>query len=149
MGIDTAIAILIIEGQQSINNQTFTCNEVSVINGNTDRVQNTASSTTAIRTDTTLTLGGISNTFTLTTRASMTKSTFSSGDGGGSVSLFSLVLLIGLKRIMPRKRNDLKQSANLLTLLLPVMCCWSGPLLRSNCAFTTRQPSSNAFDGSQ
>ena len=100
MGVDTAIAILIIEGRHSINNQAFTCNEVSVVNDNTVRVQHTASSTTAIRTDTTLTLGGISNTFTLTTRASTTKSTFSSGDGGGSVLLFSLALLTGLNRIM-------------------------------------------------
>jgi hypothetical protein len=142
---------LIVEGQYSINSQAFTCNEVSVVNGYTIRVQHTASSTTATRTDTTLTFGGISNTFTLPPPcASTTKSTFSSGGGGGSESLLSLALLIGLKRIMPRKRIDLKQSASLLILLLPIMMLQAkASLSEAIVLLITRQHSSNAFIGSQ
>jgi hypothetical protein len=141
---------LIVEAQYSINSQAFTCNEVSVVNGYTIRVQHTASSTTATRTDTTLTFGGISNTFTVPPCASTTKSTFSSGGGGGSESLLSLALLIGLKRIMPRKRIDLKQSASLLILLLPVMMLQAkASLSEAIVLLITRQHSSNAFIGSQ
>jgi hypothetical protein len=121
LGIDTASAISIVGGQYSVNSQAFTSNAGSVVNGNTVRVQHTASSTAATRTDTTLSIGGISNTFTSTTDASTTNSVLSSsGGGGGSVSLFSLALLVGLKRIVHRKRDGLKQSVCFLTLLLPV-----------------------------
>ena len=66
------------------------------------------------------------------------------------MSLFSLALLIGLKRIMPRKRIDLKQSASLLILLLPVMMLLAkAPRTEAIVLLTTRQHSSNAFIGSQ
>lgn len=124
-GIDTASTISVVGGQYSVNNQIFTSNTGTVVNGNTVRVQHTASSTAATRTDTTLTIGGISNTFTSTTSASTTSLGLGgvgggSSGGGGSLSLLSLLWLIGLKRIIPaRKWDNLKKSVRLLTVLLP------------------------------
>ena len=124
-GIDTASAISVVGGQYSINNQPFTSSTGTVVNGNTVRVQHTASAVVATRTDTTLTIGGISNTFASTTSpASVTNpspSGVGGGGGGGSLSLFSLLWLVGLNRMVPaRKRVGLMKPARLLALLLPV-----------------------------
>ena len=62
-GINTAAAISVTNGSYSVNGQAFTSNNATVVNGDSVRVRHNASASPAARTDTTLTIGGISDTF--------------------------------------------------------------------------------------
>ena len=66
-GINTATAISITGGQYSVNGTAFTDTAGAVDNNDTVRVQHTSSSSHFAQVDTTLTIGGISDTFSSTT----------------------------------------------------------------------------------
>ena len=70
-GIDTASDISIVNGFYSINAQPFTSDDGVVVNGDMVQVQHVSSADAASRTDTTLTIGGISDSFSSTTEASV------------------------------------------------------------------------------
>ena len=71
-GINAATAILITDGQYSINGAAFTNAVGTVDNNDTVRVQHTSSDTYSTRVDTTLTIGGVSDVFSSTTSAADT-----------------------------------------------------------------------------
>ena len=71
-GIDSAATILVTGGEYSVNNAAYTSVPGTVNNGNTVRVRHTSSSNHSTRVDTTLTIGGVSDTFSSTTRAADT-----------------------------------------------------------------------------
>ena len=66
-GITSSSPITITGGSYKINNGTYTTTAGTVDNGDTVTVQNTASDTLGTSVDTVLTIGGISDTFTVTT----------------------------------------------------------------------------------
>jgi len=68
-GIDTASAISITGGQYSINGGAFTSSSGSVVVNDTVQVRHTASGSYSTQVDTTLTIGGVSDTFSSTTEA--------------------------------------------------------------------------------
>ena len=68
-GINSAAPISVAGGTYSINGGAFTSVAGSVNNGDSVRVQHTSSSSFSTNTDTTLTIGGVSDTFTSTTLA--------------------------------------------------------------------------------
>lgn len=68
-GINTGAAISVTGGSYRIDSGAFTSAAGTVQNGQTVQVQHTASSSFAATTDTTLTIGGVSDTFTSTTAA--------------------------------------------------------------------------------
>ena len=94
-GIDAASPVSISSGSYSINGQAFTTAGATVQNGNTIRVKHTASASNVTTTDSTLTIGGVSDTFTSTTK-SATQAPTPPTTGGGSLSLFSLLWLLSL-----------------------------------------------------
>lgn len=67
-GINAAADINIIDGEYSINGGAYTNADGTVSNGNTVTVKHTSSDQNGADTDTTLTIGGISDTFTSTTK---------------------------------------------------------------------------------
>ena len=99
-GIDTASAISIVGGSYSINGLVFANIPSTVLNGNTIRVRHTSANTGSAATYSTLTIGGVSDTFTSTTSNSTTDS------GGGALSFLSLLWLTGLKRVMASRKRD-------------------------------------------
>ena len=68
-GIDAAAAISITGGTYQIGSGTFTNSAGTVTNGQTVKVKHTSSSSNNTATDTVLTIGGVSDTFTSTTVA--------------------------------------------------------------------------------
>ena len=66
-GINTTASISVTGGTYSINGGAYTGTAGTVSNGNTVTVQHTASASYATATDTTLTIGGVSDIFTSTT----------------------------------------------------------------------------------
>jgi hypothetical protein len=86
-GIELA-AISVSGGQYSVNNGAFTATPGAVINGDSVRVRHTSSSAFTTPTNTVLTVGGVSDTFTSTTRAAK------SGGGGGGMGSSVLALLL-------------------------------------------------------
>ena len=79
-GMNTAMPISVINGEYSIDGGTYTANGGLVNNGSTVSVQTTSSSSFSTVTDVTLTIGGISDTFTVTTEDD------TDGDGTGNTS---------------------------------------------------------------
>lgn len=70
MGIDVPTAITIVGGEYEINNSgTWTSAAGTVYNGNTVRVRQTSSAQYSTTTDAVLTIGGVSDTFSVTTSA--------------------------------------------------------------------------------
>ena len=69
-GINTAADISITGGTYSINGGSYTSSSGTVNNGNTVKVRQTSSGSYPIKTDATLTIGGVSDTFSVTTWAS-------------------------------------------------------------------------------
>lgn len=77
-GIDAAAAITVTGGTYDINaSGTFVSTEGTVSNGDTVRARHTSSASYLTATDTIITIGGVSDTFTSTTRAEP------AGDAGG------------------------------------------------------------------
>ncbi len=68
-GINSAAAISVNNGEYRINNGSFTSTTGTVANGNTVQVRHTSSDSFSTTTDTVLTIGGVSDTFTSTTLA--------------------------------------------------------------------------------
>ncbi len=68
-GINSAAAISVNNGEYRINNGSFTNTTGTVANGNTVQVRHTSSGSFSTATDTVLTIGGVSDTFTSTTLA--------------------------------------------------------------------------------
>ncbi len=68
-GLTTASPISVIDGEYSINGGTYTAIAGTISNGQTVKVRHTSSATNGTPTTTTLTIGGISDTFTATTLA--------------------------------------------------------------------------------
>ncbi len=68
-GINSAAAISVSNGEYRINNGNFTSTTGTVANGDTVQVRHTSSGSFSTTTDTVLTIGGVSNTFTSTTLA--------------------------------------------------------------------------------
>jgi hypothetical protein len=66
-GINAAVTISIVGGQYAINGGSYTSADGTVNNGNTVTVQQTSSASYSTTTDATLTIGGISDTFSVTT----------------------------------------------------------------------------------
>lgn len=71
-GLNDATPISVSGGSFSINGGTWRTHSGYAYNGDTVRVQHTAAATHATRTDTVLTVGGVSDTFSSTTRAADT-----------------------------------------------------------------------------
>ncbi len=68
-GINSATAISVNNGEYRINNGGFTSTTGTVANGDTVQVRHTSSGSFSTTTDTVLTIGGVSDTFTSTTLA--------------------------------------------------------------------------------
>ena len=68
-GINAATAITVTGGKYSINNGAFTTAAGTVKNGDKVKVQHTSSASYATKIDTVLTIGGVSDTFSSTTKA--------------------------------------------------------------------------------
>jgi hypothetical protein len=68
-GINTAATISITGGEYSINGGSYTSSSSTVNNGNTVKVRQTSSGSYSTKTDTILTIGGVSDTFSVTTWA--------------------------------------------------------------------------------
>jgi hypothetical protein len=66
-GINTAASISITNGEYSINGGSYTTAAGSVNNGNTVTVRQTSSADPGTTTDAVLTIGGVSDTFSVTT----------------------------------------------------------------------------------
>lgn len=79
-GINTQVSISITGGTYSINGGEYTSNDGTVESGDTITVQQTSSESETTTTDATLTIGGISDTFNVTTEAA---SDSDDDDGGG------------------------------------------------------------------
>src|SRR5688572_586902 len=81
-GIDAAATITITGGEYSINGGAWTSSAGSVNNGDTVQVRHTSSAAYSTATNTALTIGGVSDTFTSTTEAEPTPG---NGSGWGAV----------------------------------------------------------------
>ncbi|NOQ76650.1 MAG: hypothetical protein GQ475_02430 [Methylococcaceae bacterium] len=68
-GINTATAISIVNGEYAINGGSYIATEGNVVNGDSVRVRQTASSSYSTTTNTTLTVGGVSDSYSVTTLA--------------------------------------------------------------------------------
>jgi len=66
-GIDTATPISIVGGTYSVNGGPYTAASGTVVNGNTVTLQQTSSGSCSTKTDVTLTIGGVFDTFSVTT----------------------------------------------------------------------------------
>ena len=66
-GIDTAAAIEVTGGEYSINGGAFTSDPGTVANGDSVRARHTSSASNNTATDTVITIGGVSDTFSSTT----------------------------------------------------------------------------------
>jgi hypothetical protein len=82
-GINTAVPISITGGTYSINSGPYTNADGTVNNGNTVIVRQTSSENYATTTDATLNIGGVTDTFSVTTEAEPAGSKDSGGGGGG------------------------------------------------------------------
>jgi uncharacterized delta-60 repeat protein len=71
-GINSAAPISVTGGEYSINGGTFTATASTVMSGNTVQVRHTAASAVGTTVNTTLTVGGVSDTFSSTTAAADT-----------------------------------------------------------------------------
>jgi hypothetical protein len=68
-GINTSVEISVTGGEYSINGGSFTSDAGTVESGDTVRARHTASDTAETTTDTVVTIGGVSDTFSSTTAA--------------------------------------------------------------------------------
>ncbi|QEP43794.1 DUF1566 domain-containing protein [Ectothiorhodospiraceae bacterium BW-2] len=89
-GINAATAISISGGEYKIDAGSYTSTAGTVLNGQTVTVRHTSSASHSSQTDTILTLGGISDTFTTTTLDDTTPDAFSFTDQTG-VALSTLI----------------------------------------------------------
>ncbi|KQC10271.1 MAG: hypothetical protein APR62_12305 [Smithella sp. SDB] len=90
-GINTAAPISITGGNYSINGGAYTSDAGTVNNGNTVTVQLTSFGSYSTTTDATLTIGGVSDTFSVTTQSAPV----SGGGGGGGGGCFIATAAFG------------------------------------------------------
>ena len=100
-GINAAAAVSVTGGEYSINGGAFTAAAGSISNGNTVAVRHTSSASFSTATNTTLTVGGVSDTFTSTTLAAdTTPDAFSFTDQAGvplnTVIVSNVVAIAGI-----------------------------------------------------
>ncbi len=67
-GIEASTKVVVLQGEYSINDGAFTGADGTITNGQNIKVRQTSSSSFSTATNTTLTIGGVSATFTVTTR---------------------------------------------------------------------------------
>ena len=79
-GLTTASSISVTDGEYSINGGAYTATAGTISNGQTVKVRHTSSASNATPTTTTLTIGGVSDTFTATTLTDTIPNTFSFTD---------------------------------------------------------------------
>ena len=89
-GINVAAAISITGGTYSINGGSYTNAPGMVSNGNTVRVQITSSANYSNTTNATLTIGGVSDTFSVTTAIPLTLTITKTGNGSGTLTASDL-----------------------------------------------------------
>jgi uncharacterized delta-60 repeat protein len=94
-GMTHAMAISVANGEYSVNSGSFTNTNGNVVNGDNVRVRHTSASTASTSVNTTLIVGGMSDTFTSTTAAT-------ASSGGGSLS-WPLFLMLGLPLLRSRR----------------------------------------------
>ena len=85
-GIDASVPVSIVNGEYSVNGGTFMTTGGIVNNGNTIKLRHTSSNDFSTTVRTTLTIGGVSGTFSSTTLAKRVTS-----GGGGSFGLWALL----------------------------------------------------------
>jgi hypothetical protein len=87
-GINSPAAVTIAGGTYSINGGGFTANAGTISNGNTVQVRHTSAATAGTATNTLLTVGGLSDTFTSTTEGVAAGSLLPFMTGTGDLRLF-------------------------------------------------------------
>lgn len=97
-GINVAAEISITGGEYILDTGQFTDTTGSISNGQTIRIRTTASAAFDTTQSVVLTIGGVSATFDVTTKANASSGSNSGngGSGGGSISILTLLLLIYL-----------------------------------------------------
>jgi len=95
-GINTATPIGITGGEYAVNGGAWTSAAGTVTNGARVRVRVNASAQYETTVSATLTIGGVSDTFSVTTREETTDVIVKAKGGGGAVGWLELVLLAGL-----------------------------------------------------
>ncbi len=110
-GINAPAAISIVGGEYSINGGAFTNAAGTVTSGAVLRVRVTASASYNTQVTVTLTVGGVSGTFRVTTEPGTTVTVVATRGGGGAVdpwTVLALASLIGLSWL-PRRRQRLSR----------------------------------------
>ena len=103
-GITAATSISISGGSYSINGGSYTSSIGTINNGDTVTVQHTSAASGNTEVDSTLTIGGVSDTFSSTTAAEDTGGS-GSGGGGGSFGIGLILPLFALVFLRRRKTN--------------------------------------------
>ena len=85
-GINSPASISVVGGMYSINAGGFTASAGAVVAGDEIRARHTSASADATDTDTTVTIGGVSDTFTSTTRVNGTDAAITKTDGQATVN---------------------------------------------------------------
>lgn len=94
-GITTAVPISITGGTYSINSGLYTNADGNVNNGDSVTVQQTSSESYSTQTDVTLNIGGVTDTFSVTTKAEPAGNGGSGGGGGGGGGCFIATAAFG------------------------------------------------------
>ena len=96
-GVNVPTTISITGGMFSVNNGIFTAVSTTLSEGDTVKVKHTSSANEGTLTQTTLTIGGVSDLFKSTTLTTVKQTATASSGGGGSISLLFLFFLSLLK----------------------------------------------------
>jgi hypothetical protein len=94
-GITAAVPVSITGGTYSINGGLYTNAEGNVYNGDSVTVQQTSSESYSTKTDVTLNIGGVTDTFSVTTKAEPAGDGGSGGGGGGGGGCFIATAAFG------------------------------------------------------
>jgi hypothetical protein len=101
-GINTAAGVNVTNGEYSLDDGSFTSAAGTVTNGQSVRVRHTSASSPNTATSTTLSIGGVSDTFTSITANAQTSPP---PDGGGGGALSVAQCLAGLLLALSRRRR--------------------------------------------
>ena len=94
-GINTAAGVSITGGEYAVNSGTYTSASGTVNNGNTVTVRQTSSASYTTTTNATLTIGGVSDTFSVTTQSRINSAPVANAGADQSVDVGSTVTLDG------------------------------------------------------